>query len=356
MKRKMISQLKENDIVGDFFVVTKCEKKTTRTNKPYLDAQLADASGKMVARVWDNVDKLAEALVPGKIVRLEASIDSYQNNLQMKILDARPLRPDDKIDPADFMPKTPYDIDHLFHKFLEYKNSIANPKIRQLVDYFFENDEFVEKFKKHPAAKAMHHAYVGGLLEHTVTLVHSCDNLAKVYGKLNRDILIAGAMLHDIGKTIEMSCDVSTEYTVPGRLLGHLAMGSDMIGQAANSIKDFPEELKLIMQHLILSHHGQLDFGSPVLPATPEALALHSLDMLDANLFQAFEAINDEKENDFTKIVYGLSRRFYTGTEQGENMDDESIAPIAMDVDESKLTETPELDITDFSPKQESLL
>jgi len=188
MKRKMISQLKENDVVGDFFVVTRCDKKTTRTNKPYLDAQLADASGKIIARVWDNVDKLAEALVPGKIVRLEASIDSYQNNLQMKILDARPLRPDDKIDPADFMAKTPYDIDHLFHKFLEYKNSIANPKIRQLVDYFFENDEFVEKFKKHPAAKAMHHAYVGGLLEHTVTLVHSCDNLAKVYSKLNRDI------------------------------------------------------------------------------------------------------------------------------------------------------------------------
>jgi 3'-5' exoribonuclease len=153
-----------------------------------------------------------------------------------------------------------------------------------------------------------------------------------------------------------MSCDVTTEYTVPGRLLGHLAMGSDMIGQAANSIPDFPEELKLIMQHLILSHHGQLDFGSPVLPATPEALALHSLDMLDANLFQAFEAINDEKENDFTKIVYGLSRRIYTGTEQGENTEDESIAPIAMDVDESQLTETPELDITDFSPKQESLL
>ena len=356
MKRKMIGQLKENDVAGDFFVVSRCDKKTTRTNKPYLDAELADASGKMVGRVWDNVDKLADVLVPGKIVRLEASIDSYQNNLQMKIMDARLLREDDKIDPADFMAKTPYDIDHLFHKLLEYKNSIANPKIRQLVDCFFENDDFVEKFKKHPAAKAMHHAYVGGLLEHTVTLLHSCDNLAKVYGKLNRDVLLAGALLHDIGKTKEMSCDVSTEYTVSGRLLGHLAMGSEMIGQAANSIKDFPEDLKLVMQHLILSHHGQLDYGSPVLPATPEALALHSLDMLDANLFQAFEAINEEKQNDFTKIVYGLSRRFYTKMEQNEN-NEETIAPLVPEVDDSnKIVETPELDITDYSPTQETLL
>ena len=356
MKRKMIDQLRENDVVGDFFVVTKCEKKITRTNKPYLDAEIADASGKIVARVWDNVDKLAEILVSGKIVRLEASIDSYQNNLQMKIMDARSLRKDDKIDPADFMAKTPYDIDHLFHKLLEYKNSIANPKIRQLVDYFFENDEFVEKFKKHPAAKAMHHAYVGGLLEHTVTLLHSCDNLTKVYGKLNRDVLLAGALLHDIGKTKEMSCDVSTEYTVSGRLLGHLAMGSEMIAQAVNSINDFPEDLKFVMQHLILSHHGQLDYGSPVLPATPEALALHSLDMLDANLFQAFEAIDEEKQNDFTKIVYGLSRRFYTKMEQNEN-NEETIAPLVPEVDDSnKIVETPELDITDYSPTQETLL
>jgi len=356
MKRKMISQLKENDVAGDFFVVNRCDKKTTRTNKPYLDAEIADASGKIVARVWDNVDKLAEALVPGKVVRLEASIDSYQNNLQMKILDARPLREDDKIDPADFMTKTPYDIDHLFHKLLEYKNSIANPKVRQLVDYFFENDDFVEIFKKHPAAKVMHHAYVGGLLEHTVTLLHSCDNLTKVYGKLNRDILLAGVLLHDIGKTKEMSCDVSTEYTVSGRLLGHLAMGSEMIAKAASSINDFPEDLMLLMQHLILSHHGQLDFGSPVLPATPEALALHSLDMLDANLFQAFEAINDEKENDFTKIIYSLNRRLYTKTEKNEDKE-ETVAPLAPKVDDSNQTaETPELDITDYSPTQESLL
>ena len=353
----MISQLKENDIAGDFFAVTRCDRKTTRTNKPYLDVELADASGKIVARVWDNVDKLANALIPGKIARVEASVEKYNNALQMKILDARPLRDDDEIDPADFMAKTPYDIDHLFHKLLEYKNSIANQKIRQLLDFFFENDDFVVKFKNHPAAKAMHHAYVGGLLEHTVTLAQSCNNLAKVYPKINRDILLAGALLHDIGKIKEMTCDLTTEYTVPGRLLGHLAMGSEMIAQAARLIPDFPEDLKLVMQHLILSHHGQLDFGSPILPATPEALALHSLDMLDANLFQAYEAISGEKENDFTKIVYGLDRRFYTKIEQNENNVDESIAPVAPEIDPSiEKIEPQELDIQDTSPKQESLL
>jgi 3'-5' exoribonuclease len=280
-------------------------------------------------------------------------VEKYNNSLQMKILDARPLRDDDEIDPADFMAKTPFDIDHLFHKLLEYKNSIANIKLRQLLDYFFENEKFIDKFKKHPAAKAMHHAYVGGLLEHTVSLAQSCNNLAKVYKKINRDILLAGALLHDIGKVKEMSCDITTEYTISGRLLGHLAMGSEMVAQAARSIQDFPEDLKLVMQHLILSHHGQLDYGSPVLPATPEALALHSLDMLDANLFQAYDAINNEKENDFTKIVYGLDRRFYTKIEQDDS-DGDSIAPLAPEVENS--IETPELDIIDNSPKQESLL
>ena len=128
MKRKMISQISENDVVGDFFVVTRCDKKTTRTNKPYLDVVLSDATGSMPGRVWDNVDRLAEALVSGKIVRLEASAEKYNNNLQMKILDARPLREDDQVSPADFIPKTPYDIDHLYRRLLEFINSIIQQK------------------------------------------------------------------------------------------------------------------------------------------------------------------------------------------------------------------------------------
>ncbi len=352
MKRTTIDQLREGGIAGDFFVVAQCDRKTTRTNKPYLDAVFSDATGRIPGRVWDNVDRLARVLVPGKVVRLEASVESFKGELQLKVMDARPLRENDKVDPSDFMPKTPHDIDHLYRQLIEYKNSVANPQIRALLDCFFENEEFSEKFRRHPAAKRIHHAYAGGLLEHTLFVARTCDAMTHVYAYLNRDILIAGALLHDIGKVEEMSAELAVEYTAPGQLLGHLTIGSDMVARAADSLPDFPESVKLQLQHLVLSHHGRLDFGSPVPPMTLEGLVLHSLDMLDANLFQAKAAIDDKKESDadFTERVFGLDRRFYTRVERDADSS-VSAAPVAPLPPESE-----ELDLSDETPTQESLL
>jgi len=239
----------------------------------------------------------------------------------------------------------------MFRQFLEYKNSIANSQVRELLDCFFENDDFAKKFKNHPAAKNMHHAYAGGLLEHTLSIVKTCDLLSKHYSFLNRDILLAGAMLHDIGKLKEMKGGLATEYTTPGQLVGHLVIGSQMIEKAIGSIPEFPEETKLLLQHLVLSHHGKLEFGSPVKPATLEALVLHSLDILDANLFQAKAAIDEEKNADFTGRVFGLDSRFFTHIDRSSTSSI-SPAPVAPEIQDIK-----ELDLEKTeNPKQEDLI
>jgi len=328
MKRIYIDQIRTGDIVGDFFVVAQCERKSTQANKPFLTVTLSDSTGKVQCVCWDNVPRLETILVTGKIVRIEAAASTYRDELQLKITDARPVKETDKVDDTDFIQSAPFDIEHTYRQLLEYKNSISNSKIRELLDCFFENDICAKAFKYHPAAKRMHHAYAGGLLEHTLGIVKSCDLFSKNYPYLNRNLLLAGAMLHDIGKLKEMKGGLATEYTTSGQLMGHLVIGSQMIEKAAATISDFPDETKLLLQHLVLSHHGKLEFGSPVKPATLEALVLHSLDMLDAHLFEAKKAIDEEKNAEFTGFVYGLEAKFFTHIDSDTNPTI-SLAPVA---------------------------
>jgi len=348
MKKQSIDQLREGAVVGDFFAVAECDRKMTGANKAFLSLVFADATGRIPGVAWDNIDRLATILTPDSIVRIEASVTSYKGELQLRVLDARPLKPSDKVDTADFMAKTPHDISHLYRQLVDIKNSVAEPMVRAMLDHFFDDVSFADRFRKQPAAKRMHHAYTGGLLEHTLSVAQSCVKLAGQYPFLNRDQLVAGALLHDIGKLEEMASGITTDYTVRGQLVGHLTIGSEMIGRAAATIKNFPDPLKWELQHLVLSHHGQLEFGSPVLPVTIEALALHALDMLDAQLFQARSAIETDAQEDaqFTKRVYGLDRTIYKrlASERGP-----AIAPIAAALDH-------ELNLVQNKPAQESLL
>jgi len=348
MKKQSIDQLREGSVVGDFFAVAECDRKMTAANKSFLSLVFADATGRIPGVAWDNIEHLTTVLVPDSIVRIEASVTSYKGGLQLRVLDARPLKSSDKIDTADFMPKTPHDISHLYRQLVDIKNSVAEPMVRAMLDHFFDDTSFADKFKKQPAAKRMHHAYTGGLLEHTLSVAQSCVKLAGQYPFMHRDLLVAGALLHDIGKIEEMSCGVTTDYTVRGQLVGHLTIGSEMIGRAAGTLKNFPDSLKWELQHLVLSHHGQLEFGSPVLPVTIEALTLHALDMLDAQLFQARAAIVEDVQEgaQFTKRVYGLDRTIYKRlvSERGP-----TAAPVATALDR-------ELDLVQPKPAQESLL
>ncbi|MCX7846506.1 MAG: HD domain-containing protein [bacterium] len=313
MKKQFIEQLRDGETIGDFFVVAECERKTTGANKAYLSLVLSDGTGRAPAVAWDNIDRLASILQPGTIVRIEGAVGSYKGGLQIKITDARSVKPSDRLDPSDFVPKTPHDVEHLYRQLLACRDLVLDRHLRALLDAFFTDPEFAARFKEHPAAKRMHHAYRGGLLEHTVSVAHACLRICEHYSFLNRDVLLTGALLHDVGKLAEMAGEIVTDYTTYGQLVGHLNIGCEMIAKAVDKIPDFPDILKWQIQHMILSHHGEYEFGAAVLPATLEALTLHYLDVLDAHLFQARAAVEDEQEEpgDFTKRVYGLERCFY---------------------------------------------
>lgn len=336
MKRVFIEQLRDGDTVGDFFVVAECERKTTGANKPYLSLVLSDATGRVAAVAWDNVDRLAGVLQPGAIVRIEGSVGSYKGGLQVKISDARSVKPSDRIDTGDFTPKTPHDVEQLYKQLLALRDMVSDRHLRALLDAFFTDAGFAERFKQQPAAKRMHHAYRGGLLEHTVSVAQACVRVCEHYSFLNRDLLLTGALLHDIGKVEEMGGEIVTEYTTRGQLVGHLSIGCEMVAQTAAKIAGFPEVLKWQVQHMILSHHGEYEFGAAVLPATLEALTLHYVDVLDAHLFQARAAVESEREEpgDFTRRVYGLERAFYKRGQMG-SMGEEG-APLSVELDVMK--------------------
>jgi 3'-5' exoribonuclease len=351
MKKITVDKLQSGEI-EDFFVVVQCDRRTTKANKPFLSLVFSDATGEVPGVAWDNPEKLEQVLIPGTIVCVKAIVGQYENRPQLKVTDARPVKDGDPVDPSDFKARTPYDVNHMYRLLLEFKNSVSDAHIRALLDSFFENDTFAEQFRIHPAAKRMHHAYTGGLLEHTLSVVRACDLLSRQYTYLNRDLLIAGALLHDIGKLVEMQSELSTEYTTCGLLVGHIPVGSEMVAKAADAIPDFPETLKWQLQHFVLSHHGKFEFGSPVLPSTLEALVLHSVDYLDAQLFQAVAAIEQTTDETaaFTQQVFGLDRRIFIRPVSHLASD---VTPAPVISDEAK---PEELDLKGASPAQETLL
>lgn len=310
MKKMTISHLSDGETITDFFAVTSCDKKTTRTNKPYLAVELADATGTISGRVWDDAEKLFSSLTAGTVARVTAKVESYQGSLQLNIIDARKTTAKDAIDPADYMPQSPHDTDLLLEQFMDMIHSISDASLRTLVTTVFSSDT-LHMFRSHPAAKKMHHAYIGGLLEHTLSVTRLALTIAELYPYVNRDILCAGALVHDCGKIHEMASSITTEYTLRGCLTGHITIGCEMIARAADAVPALPKESLWHVEHLILSHHGQREFGSPVIPATVEAFILHHADMLDAQLFQAYTAISTDENNEdpFTPYVFGLDRR-----------------------------------------------
>ena len=338
--------------IEEFFAVSRCERRMTKSNKPYLHVVFADASGEVPGKAWDNADALEKILLPGSIIKVSAAVELYNGSHQLRVTDARSLRPDETVDPADFKPSSPFDTNHMYRQLLEYKNSINDLSIRTLLDSFFEQEQFAAKFKSHPAAKRMHHAYNGGLLEHTLSMLKSADLLARHYSYLNRDLLIAAVLLHDIGKLVEMDGELTTEYTTQGILVGHIPVGSEMVAKAADAIPGFSQDIKWQLQHCILSHHGRLEFGSPVLPCTLEAMVLHAIDYLDAQLFQARDAIEKDAASPsaFTEKVFGLDRSIYKSSFSSEPS---SLSPAPVSPQEPM---PDELNLKGSSPAQDTLL
>ena len=273
----------ENKVITSTFVVISKQVKPKKTGEPYLALTLGDRSGQLEAKMWDNVEEALDIFEQDDFIKAKGLINKYKNRFQLTIHKLRPLG-DSEIDFADYLPKTTKDIGQLWQALAGFVATFQNPHLKALVEAFMSDPQIAEAYRNAPAAKTLHHAYIGGLLDHVVALCKSSDLLCRNYPQINRDLLLTGVFLHDIGKIHELTYNRSFSYTTRGQLLGHMVIELEMLHAKIAQVPGFPDELKTLIEHLIISHHGQYEFGSPKLPMFPEALMLHYLDDLDSKL------------------------------------------------------------------------
>ena len=277
-----------------YFCKTKNTLKT-KAGKSYYSMLLQDKTGTIDAKVWELSNGI-EHFEAMDFIHVDGQITSFQGALQFNIRRIRKSQ-EGEYDPADYMPMSKKNIDEMYKELLAFVNSIKEPHLSKLTKSYFEEDKaFAAFFKKHSAAKSVHHGFIGGLLEHTLSVTKFCDYMAGAYPIINRDLLICGALFHDIGKTKELSTFPENDYTDDGQLLGHIYLGAEMVGKRIESIPGFPVKLASELKHLILAHHGELEYGSPKKPALVEAMALNFADNADAKM-QTLTEVFDGAEN-----------------------------------------------------------
>lgn len=303
---RFINTLREGDTIRSIYLCKSKRTAETRNGKPYDNLLLQDKTGTLDGKIWDpnsggiaDYDEMDFVEVLGEVV-------SYNNNLQLNIKQLR--KPyEDEYHVADYMPTSEKDVEGMYQELLSYVDKIENKYLHQLAERFYKQDEaFIKVFKEHSAAKSVHHSFAGGLLEHTLSIVKFCEYLANTYPLLNKDLLCAAALFHDIGKTRELSTFPENDYTDEGQLLGHIVIGVEMIGEAVRTIDGFPEKIANELKHCVVAHHGELAFGSPKKPAIPEAVALHYADTTDAKLQTLTEIFKDVEHSEWL----GLNRLF----------------------------------------------
>lgn len=273
----------ENKIITSNFVVVAKQIKPKKTGEPYLALTLGDRSGQLEAKMWDNVEEVLTVFEQDDFLKIKGLVNKYKNRFQLTIHKLRKLG-DSEIEFADYLPKTSRDIDELWRSLGEFVGSFQNTYLQALVRAFMADPEIAAAYRNAPAAKTLHHAYIGGLLDHVVSLFRSCDLICRNYPLVNRDLVLTGVFLHDIGKIYELTYNRSFSYTTRGQLLGHMVIELEMLQAKLALVPGFPNELKTLLEHLIISHHGEYEFGSPKLPMFPEALLLHYMDDLDSKM------------------------------------------------------------------------
>ena len=279
-----LASFEEGKFFDSIFLVLTRQQRTTQTNKPYLNLILCDKTGQLEGRIWDPSDpRIAREFDRGDVVKVRASVSRYNDRLQMKVEQLRKAFPAE-IDKSDLMPATIYDVEALWAQLLAFVDSFTEPHLKLLLTTLLNDPKIASAYREAPAAKQLHHAWLGGLLEHVVSLLTLADRVAPHYPLVHRDLLLTGVVLHDIGKVRELSWEIGFEYTLDGVLLGHISMGASLAERTVDTLPGFPPKLKTLVLHLILSHHGKLEFGSPKLPMTPEALVLSFVDDLDAKM------------------------------------------------------------------------
>ncbi|OPY11295.1 MAG: 3'-5' exoribonuclease YhaM [Syntrophus sp. PtaB.Bin001] len=313
-KNLYIKDIQPGGKVLDSFLVAEKNMAFSQKGSPYLNLRLKDKTGQVDGKIWDNALEWDKRFRKGDVIQINARALSFRNSLQLSILELTTLDDSDII-LSDYVATTKMDVESMFGDLQSYIERIETPSLKALLKAFFDDKETAERFKRAPAAKGFHHIYLGGLLEHTHSVTRLLDQIASHYPGVNRDLLLTGGILHDIGKINEFSYDRLVEYSDEGRLIGHIIIGVEMIDEKIAAIPDFPESLAMELRHLVLSHHGILEYGSPKRPKTLEALMVHYVDDLDAKVNAFQEYLNDfrNEETGWTPFHRFLERYLYRG-------------------------------------------
>jgi 3'-5' exoribonuclease len=310
------------DTVSHFLIIKKVENRNTKTGKKFLSLELGDHSFSISTNVWSDTtgfERVSGSAKTGDVVKVEGVIDEFQGTPQIKVHSIRFAKKTDKVEPKDFLPKSSRDPDVMESEFLSRIDKISDSNLKTLLKNIFSGNR-LENFKLAPAGKSWHHAYIHGLIEHTLELIKICDLMCDFHNELKRDLLIAGAMLHDLGKTEELSYDSAFGYTDKGKLIGHIVICASLVEEEIKKIPDFPEELKNLLLHLILSHQGKLEYASPVVPKTSEAIALYQADELSAKVNAYISTLKMEAsgEGNWTKFIHLAQTDLYKNIITGE--------------------------------------
>lgn len=310
MKKLFVKDLEPDPSITGFFLVREKEVRNTANGKPYLRMELGDRTGTVEARMWDQFDALAKEVSRDDFVKVQARVEIYRNKPQLTLQQFRVAKPEE-IDLGDFLPRTPYDVEKLYEQVLGFIEGMKNPWLKKLTSKILTDPKNVARFKRAPAAKVMHHAYIGGLIEHVVGLCGLAKQIAAHYSELDEDLLLAAALLHDVGKLDELCYERAVSYSTEGQLLGHITMELETVSKEMDAIEGFPEKLKTVVQHILISHHGEYEFGSPKLPMIREALAFHYMDDLDSKMGAVRAALAvDSGEPEWSAYSGALGRKF----------------------------------------------
>lgn len=323
MGRQWTADLRERTTVHEVYLVTHKAMPLSKNGKPYLSLTLADRTGRVDARVWDNVPQVSQRFEDADFVRVKGTAVLYQERLQLHLQTLERVD-ESTVSAVDFLPRSAASPEQLWSELLTLLDTVTNPHLQGLLDQIFDDEELISAFKRVPAGKSIHHARLGGLLEHSLSVCRLVDGICASYATtypdlLDRDLLITAAFLHDVGKTLELSADRKFEYTDAGRLVGHIVLGLECVSNHLSQRSDFPQDLALHLRHLLLSHHGELDHGSPKRPKTAEAWILHFVDLLDCRVEQTADLVSKLPPGGWTPYQKLHDRYFWRGHDQEDD-------------------------------------
>lgn len=320
MEQKQISDLVPGDVVLGYFIIRKKELKDKKsTNETYLSFELGDRTGRIRGSLWNDIETANKSIHVGDIVKVRGKVITFLDQNHLSIERIRKATDRDPVRPEQFLPISPRSIPEMYDALKSTLKAVNHPKLRRLIDLFLTDPDFEHRFCHSPGGKVWHHTYIGGLLEHTLSVVQICQFFVDYYGDLvDGDLLLAAAFLHDVGKIEEFSTHGFVDYSTPGRLLGHIVLGNNMVIRKIEQIRDFPESLQQRLVHCILSHHGEKERGSPVVPMTIEALILNLIDNLDSSVaaFQRITAKEKEPGRAWSNYVNLIDRFIYFGEDE----------------------------------------